>query len=89
MGQSVGAAAFGAIVNLGVGRLLPGSGDLVNRMLEPATRASLGADQLARLSDAVGIAAHYAFLLAVAISVLTLLATIVLPARLSPTRPAA
>jgi len=88
MGQAVGAAAFGAIVNLGVGRLLPGSGDLVNRMLEPATRASLGADQLARLSDAVGIAAHYAFLLAVAISLLTLLATIALPARLSPTRPA-
>jgi EmrB/QacA subfamily drug resistance transporter len=86
MGQSVGAAAFGAIVNLGVDRLLPGSGDLVNRMLEPATRTSLGADQLARLSDAVGVAAHYAFLLAVAISVLTLLATITLPARLSPIR---
>src|ERR1700736_223152 len=52
IGQSLGAAAFGAIINFGVDRLLPGSGNLVNRMLDPATRESLGADNLARLSDA-------------------------------------
>jgi EmrB/QacA subfamily drug resistance transporter len=86
MGQSVGAASFGAIINLGVDRLLPGSGNLVSRMLDPETRASLGADNLARLSDAVGIAAHHAFLLAVGLAVVTLLATIALPARLSPIR---
>jgi EmrB/QacA subfamily drug resistance transporter len=86
MGQSVGAASFGAIVNFGVDRLLPGSGDLVNRMLDPATRQSLGADNLIRLSDAVGVAAHHAFLLAVVLAVVTWLATIALPARLSPVR---
>ncbi len=89
IGQSLGAASFGAIVNLGVDRLLPGSGHLVNRMLEPATRAALGAGQLARLSDAVGVAAHYAFVLAVAIAALTLLAGLALPARLSPVRTSA
>jgi EmrB/QacA subfamily drug resistance transporter len=89
LGMSVGAASFGAIINFGVDRLLPGSGDLVNRMLEPATRDSLGPETLARLSDAVGLAAHDAFLLAVVISALTLLATIALPARLSPVRAAA
>jgi EmrB/QacA subfamily drug resistance transporter len=86
IGQSVGAASFGAIINFGVDRLLPGSGNLVNRMLDPATRASLGDDSLARLADAVGIAAHDAFLLAVVLAGATLLATISLPARLSPTR---
>ena len=45
LGQSVGAAAYGAILNFGVDRLLPGSGDLVNRMLDPATARSLGAGQ--------------------------------------------
>ncbi len=85
-GQSVGAASFGAIVNFGVDRLLPGSGNLVNRMLDPATRTTLGADSLARLGDAVGIAAHNALLLALALAVLTLVATIALPARLSPVR---
>jgi len=86
IGQSVGAASFGAIINFGVDRLLPGSGNLVNRMLDPQTRASLGADSLARLSDAVGIAAHQAFLLAVVLAVVTLVATVSLPARLSPIR---
>jgi len=86
LGMSVGAAAFGAIVNFGVDRLLPGSGSLVNRMLDPATRDGLGADSLARLGAAVGIAAHDAFLLAIALAGITLAATICLPARLSPVR---
>lgn len=86
MGQSVGAAAFGALVNFGVERLLPGSGHLVSKMLDPTARATLGAGQLARLGAAVGVGAYDAFLLAAAISALTLLATILLPARLSPVR---
>ena len=89
IGQSVGAAAFGAIINFGVDRMLPGSGDLVNRMLEPATRDSLGADTLAKLAGAVGLAAHDAFLLAVLLAAVTLIATVSLPARLSPIRAAA
>ncbi len=88
IGMSVGAAAYGAIINFGVDRLLPGSTDLVNRMLEPAARTSLGAEMLAKLADAVGRAAHDAFLLALAIAVVTLVATISLPARLSPIRAA-
>ena len=86
MGQSVGAAAYGAIVNLSVNQLLPGKGGLVNRMLDPATRDTLGAGNLARLADAVGIAAHHAFVLALVIAAGTLVATIALPARLSPVR---
>ena len=70
-------------------RLLPGSGDLVNRMLDPATRQSLGPDNLARLGEAVGLATHNAFLLVVVIAAVTLAATLALPRRLSPIRPAA
>jgi EmrB/QacA subfamily drug resistance transporter len=88
LGMSVGAAAYGAILNFGVDRLLPGSSELVNRMLDPATRASLGAEKLAQLADAVGIAAHQAFLLAVLVAAATLAATLLLPARLSPVRTA-
>ena len=86
LGMSVGAAIFGAIINYGVDRRLPGAGSLVNRMLDPATRDSLGADMLTRLADAVGLAAHEAFIAAVAIALLTLAATLCLPARLNPTR---
>jgi len=86
IGMSVGAASYGAIINFGVDRLLPGSSGLVNKMLEPATRATLGADTLARLADAVGQAAHNAFLLTVFIAAVTVLLTVGLPSRLSPVR---
>jgi len=86
LGMSVGAAIFGAIVNDGVDRRLPGTGGLVNRMLDPTTRDQLGADMLARLGDAVGLAAHDAFVAAFVIALLTLAATLCLPARLNPTR---
>jgi hypothetical protein len=86
LGMSVGAAIFGAIVNYGVDRRLPGAGGLVNRMLDPATRDTLGVDMLARLGDAVGFAAHEAFIASLAIAILTFAATLCLPAGLSPTR---
>jgi EmrB/QacA subfamily drug resistance transporter len=88
LGMSVGAAIFGAIINFGVERRAPGAGDLVNRMLDPATRESLGPDVLARLADAVGLAAHAAFIVAAGIALMTLVAAVALPARLSPMRPA-
>jgi hypothetical protein len=55
-------------------------------MLDPVTRESLGAAKIAQLSEAVGLAAHQAFLLAVLIAAGTLLAASLLPARLSPVR---
>ncbi|HTZ35005.1 MAG TPA: MFS transporter [Stellaceae bacterium] len=88
IGQSLGAASFGAILNLGVERLLPGAGGMINRMLDPASRAELDPATLARLAQAVHAAAHYAFWLAVAIAALTLIAGLALPARLSPIRSA-
>jgi MFS family permease len=86
LGQSVGAAAFGAMINFGVERRLPGAGDMVNHMLDPTRRQGLAAETLAQLADAVGRAAHEAFLVATVIAALTLLLALALPARLSPVR---
>lgn len=86
LGQSVGAAVFGAMINFGVERRVPGAGEMVSRMLDPATRRTLAPDLLARLGDAVGLAAHEAFLVATAIAAVTLVLALALPARLSPTR---
>jgi MFS family permease len=86
IGQSLGAASFGAILNLGVERMLPGSGHMIDHLLDPAGRASLNPNDAAQLAYAVGIAAHYAFLLAVVIAVLTLFAGLALPRGLSPVR---
>ena len=58
IGMSVGAALFGAIVNFGVHRQLPGVGDTVNRLLLPEARGTLDPEQIARLADAIAVAAH-------------------------------
>ena len=86
LGQSIGAAVFGAILNFGVHRRLPEAVDSVNRLLDPTLRDSLGGDMIARLGDAVAWSAHEAFIVAVAIAAATLAATLAFPKRVSPTR---
>jgi Major Facilitator Superfamily len=49
VGQSVGAAVFGAVLNFGLHLRAPDAGDLVNRVLDPGLRHSLGTAELAQL----------------------------------------
>ncbi|MGC2198856.1 MAG: MDR family MFS transporter [Stellaceae bacterium] len=87
VGQSVGAAVFGAILNLGVYRKLPEAGDAVNRLLSPAARQTLGAAEIARLTEAVGQSLHVVYIIAGLVAVVSLILALALPPRLSPTRP--
>jgi MFS family permease len=86
IGQAVGAALFGAILNWGVNRRLPGSGDAVNHLLHPALRHDLGAGEIARLGEAFALSVHEAYLVVVVIAVATLLLTLGFPRGLSPIR---
>ncbi|MFL5268406.1 MAG: MDR family MFS transporter [Stellaceae bacterium] len=86
VGNSVGAAVFGAILNFGVNRRIPGAGDAVNRLLEPVARQSLGAAEIARLSEAVAGSLHVVYIVASLVAFVSLLLALALPARLSPTR---
>jgi hypothetical protein len=86
IGMSVGAALFGAIVNFGVHRHVPGGGDAVNRLLHAEARQNLGADEIARLADAVALSAHDAFIVATLVAAATLALVIAFPRDLSPTR---
>jgi hypothetical protein len=87
VGQSVGAAVFGAILNFGVYRLLPNAGDAVNRLMSPAARQTLGANEIARLTEAVGSSLHVVYVLAGLVALISLVLALALPARLSPTSP--
>jgi len=87
VGQSVGAAVFGAILNFGIYSQLPKAGDSVNRLLAPAARQTLGAAEIARLAEAVGASLHIVYIIAGLVAVISLLLALALPARLSPTRP--
>jgi MFS family permease len=84
VGQSLGTALFGAVLNL---TLLHRAPDLVtqaDRLLDPARRGELTPDALARLTDAMGAGLHNDYLLACVLAVLTVLLASLLPARLSP-----
>lgn len=87
VGQSVGAAVFGAILNFGIYSKLPEAGDAVNRLLAPAARRSLGASEIARLTETVGDSLHVVYIIAGLVAVVSLILALALPARLSPTRP--
>jgi EmrB/QacA subfamily drug resistance transporter len=87
VGQSVGAAVFGAILNFGVYSRLPEAGDAVNRLLSPAARQGLGATEIARLTEAIGVSLHVVYLIAGLVAIVSLALALALPARLSPTRP--
>src|SRR6516165_8773928 len=62
VGNSLGAAIFGAILNFGVYSRVPDAGDAVNRLMSPAARQSLGAAEIARLTEAVGSSLHVVYL---------------------------
>jgi len=84
VGQSIGVAAFGAVLNATLLREAPGAATMVNQLLDPASRDALPAIALARLTDAVALGLHNQYLLAGALSVVALGFALLVPARLSP-----
>lgn len=87
IGQSFGAALGGAILNFGLARQSPGTGDALGKLLEPGRRASLDAATIARLSDAIAAPLHDVYVIAGVLAVVALALTILLPARLGLTQP--
>jgi EmrB/QacA subfamily drug resistance transporter len=86
VGQSMGAASFGAVLNFTLLRQLPGSDHLVDQLLDPAERGGLPKAELARLIDVLASGLHNTYVLACVLSVVALALALMLPARLSPTR---
>jgi EmrB/QacA subfamily drug resistance transporter len=84
VGQSLGVAAFGAVFNYVLFGVGTESGEVVNRLMEPTLRLGLGAAEIARLTDEIASALHAVYLIALAISALTLLLACALPAGHGP-----
>jgi MFS family permease len=86
IGQALGAASFGAVLNATIQHRAPQAAGLVTRLLEPSSRQTLSAAMQARLTGLVSDGLHNAYWLAVAMSVALLLLVLRLPARLSPSQ---
>lgn len=84
VGQSLGAAGCGAVLNATMLRLDPGAVGAANKLLDHVARSRMTETDLAHLSDVMARSLHNAYLLATAIAVLTLVIALQLPARLSP-----
>jgi len=89
IGQSLGTAVFGGIVNAGLSSRIAGSGqDIVDRILTPAFRQSLPIDELRGLMVEFGAALHNVFLINLGLAVALFASCLILPPGLSPIRPA-
>lgn len=84
LGQSVGAAIFGGILNLDLAHRLPGAGDVVERLMEPSQRADLGAAAIARLADAVASSLHQVYLVAGLLALVALALALLFPSGINP-----
>src|SRR5262249_52350200 len=58
IGQTVGAGLAGAILNLGLARYAPHSGDVLDLLLDAGRRAGLDAQLLARMVEAAARSLH-------------------------------
>ena len=86
VGQSLGAASFGAVLNLTLLREAPDAMHMVDRLLEPSQRGGLAPADLERLTDVVALGLHNTYVLATLLSAVALGLALMLPARLSPAR---
>ncbi len=90
IGQSIGVAVCGAVLNATMVAIDPTAAHAVDRLLDATSRAAMMPGELAHLTDVVARSLHNAYLLASVFAFATLLIATRLPARLSPaqqTRP--
>jgi EmrB/QacA subfamily drug resistance transporter len=77
IGQAVGAAAFGGVLNSGLAGA--GTHDALRALVNPARRASLPPMELDRLTGLLGAALHGVFILSAVLAVGALIAALVVP----------
>lgn len=84
VGQSTGAALFGALVNAGLAHYAPQAPHVADRLMEPALRQALDADQSATLIAAMAASLRNVYLAAALGGLIVLVLGFRLPARLNP-----
>jgi EmrB/QacA subfamily drug resistance transporter len=86
VGQALGAASFGAILNLGLRRYAPEAASAMNQLMAPALRQGFDAAELGRLTSAVATALHEVYLAVGVLALVALALALQLPPGISPTR---
>jgi len=84
IGQSLGTAVYGGIVNMGLAPHMAGGGDLVNRIMEPSLRAAIPAAELAPIMTAFAAALHRVYLINGVLALIIMVMAFGMPAGLTP-----
>jgi MFS family permease len=84
IGQALGAAAFGSLLNATIKRHGPDTAHLIDQLMEPASRALLAEAERGQLVVLIADGLHNAYWLALALSAATLALVWFLPRKLSP-----
>jgi EmrB/QacA subfamily drug resistance transporter len=87
VGQSLGTAVFGGIVNAALAGRIAGGGDIVDRMLIPSFRAALAPAERGALMQALGASLHNVFLIDLVLAAALATLAALLPHGLSPLTP--
>ena len=86
MGRSLGAALFGAILNFGVNRQMPGGGDVIDRLLEPSFRSQFSAAEIAHLTGVISSSLHEVYLVGAILAAVTLAVILCFPRGVRPSK---
>lgn len=84
LGSALGTAILGATLNLNLHLRLPAESDPVQALMSSTLRAAMTPERLSRLTEQVALSMHWVFMTASVISIITILATCLLPARHKP-----
>jgi EmrB/QacA subfamily drug resistance transporter len=84
VGQSTGAALFGALLNAGLARYAPEAPRVADQLMEPGLRQALGADQIASLVTAMALSLRNVYVVAAIGGLVVVFLGWRFPARLSP-----
>jgi EmrB/QacA subfamily drug resistance transporter len=79
VGMAVGAGIGGALVNFWLARLAPGALDAVRQILDPVARMALSEGALIEVSDAIGFALRYVYIVGVGFAVGAVICALSLP----------
>jgi EmrB/QacA subfamily drug resistance transporter len=83
VGNAIGTAAFGGILNAALSAYMAGDSDLVNQIMDPALRAQLPADAIGPILARFAGALHTIFLINLGLAFVVVVVTAALPRGLS------
>jgi MFS family permease len=89
VGQAVGTATFGAILNAGLHRHAPEVRDAVDRLMTASLRATLAPSDLPRLVHTLGLALHGVWIAGTVLAAITLVLMLYLPGGIGARSPLA